>query len=268
MTGKQLVFAGGAPRSGLTLLRAILSAHSQIFCGPDSGILPGLALQWREFSTQLGALHHDHLSLDARTVRENFATAIWNLLAEAPAAANKTIIVEKTPLNILAFLDLAALFPEAKFIHVVRDGRDVAASLLQRDWRDPQSGAPFPHVTDAASAAAYWNGIVAIGRQIEKHMDSPDRLHILSYEALTRDPKKTLRNLFLFLDAPLEDQAFRFYENDIALVGIEAESRDRLKQPLSPDRIGRWRRDFSSEQRKAVTDNASTMLQAFRYTRR
>lgn len=265
MTGKRLVFAGGAPRSGLTLLRAILSAHPHIFCGPDSGILPGLALQWREFATQLGALHESDFALAPDAVKKNFSKAIWTLLAEAPAASRKRLVVEKTPLNLLAFNDLAHLFPDAKFIHVVRDGRDVVASLLQRNWRDPQTGAPFAHVTDASAAAAYWSGLVSIGRQAEQAFHNPDQFYVLHYENLAKNPTQALTALFEFLDEPFDSQVANFYENDIQLVGIECESRSRLAKPINDDRVGRWRVNLSPAQIDIVNKSAGGMLGAFNY---
>ncbi len=265
MTGKGLVFAGGAPRSGLTLLRAILSAHPHVFCGPDSGILPGLPMQWREFSGRLGDLHEKHFALQPGSIRKNFSNAIWKLLAEAPAAWEKRLVVEKTPLNLLAFKDLAILFPAAKFIHVVRDGRDVVASLLQRDWRDPQTGAPFAHVTDAAAAAHYWSGLAGIGRQAEQTIDNPQRFHVLPYERLADKPAQTLHALFEFLEEPFDDRVNKFYDNEIPLVGIECESRPRLAKPISDDRVGRWRNDLSSAQRDLVNNIGGDMLRAFGY---
>ncbi len=266
MTGKRLIFAGGVPRSGLTLLRAILSAHPQVFCGPDSGILPSLALQWRQIADQLGELHERHFALPPDEVRKNFSKAIYTLLAGAPAAAQKSLVVEKTPLNVLAFADLAVLFPEAKFIHVVRDGRDVAASLLQRDWRDPQSGAPFAHVSDAGAAAAYWNGLTHLARQAENKINDSQRFLVLHYEHLVRNPAAALPTLFEFLETPFDDQVARFYENEITLAGIECESRARLSKPLSDDRVGRWRKDLSTAQGDHVVQRAGEMLRAFNYT--
>ena len=267
MTGRSLVFAGGAPRSGLTLLRAILNAHPQIFCGPDSGVLPGLSIQWRDIAAQLGDLHEDHFSISRQDVRDNFARAISSVLDQSPAALGKDVIVEKTPLNVLTFEDLAALFPKAKFIHVVRDGRDVAASLLGRDWRNPHTGAPFPHVTDAGAAADYWNGLAALGQKARETINDPKRFLTLRYEDLAARPKRTIKALFEFLRTPFEPAALRFYENEMALVGVERDSAARLRQPISNGSVGRWRNDLTPAQRDLVEGRAGAMLRALNYMR-
>ena len=55
--GQGLVFAGGCPRSGLTLLRRLLEPHRHAHCGPDTGLPPSIAMQWQNFARELGPLH-------------------------------------------------------------------------------------------------------------------------------------------------------------------------------------------------------------------
>ena len=263
--GSGLIFAGGAPRSGLTLLRCVLNAHPEIFCGPDSGVMPSLALQWGHIASNLGELHEKHFALGHSDVKHIFARAIWRLLADAATQRGQPVVVEKSPLNIVAFETLAAILPKAKFIHVVRDGRDVVASLLERNWRDPQTGAPFPHVTDPSAAAAYWGGLTELGWRAARAIDDPKRLFILEYETFVKSPDATLHKLFDFMEVGDADIATRFHRNSIALLDLELESQTELRQPISDRRVGRWRRDLTAPQCDAVKANASAMLKAFHY---
>ena len=263
--GSGLIFAGGAPRSGLTLLRCVLNAHPEIFCGPDSGVMPSLALQWGHIATNLGELHEKHFALDREDVKEIFARAIWRLLAETASHRRQPVTVEKSPLNIVAFETIAALMPKAKFIHVVRDGRDVVASLLERNWRDPQTGAPFPHVTDPSAAAAYWGGLTELGWRAARAIDDPRRFFVLEYEALAKSPDATMKKLFDFIEVGDADVVTNFHRNSIPLLDLELESEAELRQPIGDRRVGRWRRDLTAPQCDAVKANASAMLKAFRY---
>ena len=68
------VFLGGCPRSGLTLLRALLSTHPGIYCGSDTVLAPPIVMQWKSFSTSLGQLHSTDFALDSEAVRQNMAT--------------------------------------------------------------------------------------------------------------------------------------------------------------------------------------------------
>jgi len=260
MAGDGLIFAGGAPRSGLTLLRAIIAGHSRLHCGPDCGILPGMALQWRNISTTLGDLHRDYFNLPPEKIRQNFATAIARIVENPLAASGKHRALEKTALNVLAFQDLAVLFPSAKFIHVLRDGRDVAASLLARQWRDPASGALFPHVTDPGAAAAYWRGLTQIGLQAEQHINDPSRFMSLRYEALVTEPEATAKRLLAFLDEPFEQGVLDIHKRKLSLTGLETESAAALAKPINTDQVGRWRRDLTKAQLDRVTKEAAPLL--------
>lgn len=264
-TGERLVFAGGAPRSGLTLLRALVNAHPRIFSGPDHGTLPGLPLQWRDFAANLGELHAQAFGLSAQTVRENFAQVLSALIDQSPAAKASDLVVEKSAMNVLIFEDLAALFPDAKFIHVIRDGRDVAASLLARNWTDPRSGAPLPHVADAAAAARYWNGLASLGLKAQQTIGDDKRFYVLRYEGLVTRPKRTLRELFAFLGVPFDAAVFDFHKQDTPLIGTERDSAALLRQPITGARVGRWRKALSEPQRQSVETLCAPMLKAFRY---
>lgn len=260
-----LVFAGGVPRSGLTLLRAIMDAHPDIFCGPDSGVVPGLAMQWGNFSTELGDLHQQDFDLAPSAVRDNFAETIARILTKPLSMGKARLVIEKNPLNILAFKELAELFPSAKFIHVARDGRDVVASLLERSWRDPATGAPYAHVNDAGAAAEYWSGLCQIGLQAEAALNDESRFFTLPYELLVEEPALTLETLCDFLNVPFTPDILKFYERPIRLVGIEQDSRERLRQPITPDRIGRWRSALTQAQQHSVEEKAAGALSLLGY---
>lgn len=265
LTGDDLVFAGGAPRSGLTLLRALMSAHPDVFCGPDSGLTPSLPMQWRDFSRTLGDMHSREFGVTPNDAKMNFARAMTRLLREAPNAAQKKLTVEKSPLNILAFTDLAEIFPAARFIHVVRDGRDVAASYLERDWKNPQTGEKFDHVRTPLAAAQYWRGLVEIGMRAQSAINDPARLITLRYEDVIREPAATLRALCRFLGLAPCPAMQRFHQRPVELVGLERESADRLARPLGPDRIGRWRYKFSGADIAAIETAQAPYLAALGY---
>lgn len=265
ITGENLIFAGGAPRSGLTLLRALADGHPNIFCGPDSGLLPSLPMQWRTIAFNLGELHRKDFDIDPAATQNNFAAAIARLLTKPLQQFGKKRLLEKNPLNILAFQELAALFPRAKFVHVVRDGRDVAASLLARDWRDPQTGARFAHTSEAGAAARYWRGLVEIGRAAERAVGDPSRFFVLRYERLVEGPEDALRALFEFVEEPFDAGVLDFHRRPIRLYGIERDSGPLLQQPLSGARVGRWRTELTKSQVDEVESVASDTLRSLRY---
>ena len=107
--GQRLVFAGGCPRSGLTLLRRLVEPHSRIHCGPDTGLPPAIAMQWQAFASQLGDLHARDFDLQAEDMRHAMAELLTGLFEVPLAADPRRVLIEKTSLNIAAFEQLGRL---------------------------------------------------------------------------------------------------------------------------------------------------------------
>jgi protein-tyrosine sulfotransferase len=228
------VFLGGCPRSGLTLLRALLSTHPGIYCGSDTVLAPPIVMQWKSFSTSLGQLHSTDFALDSEAVRQNMAQLLIGVLGPGDSVQ----IVDKSPLNVVVFADLARLLPQAKFVHVVRDGRDVAASLLERDWRHPQTGQAFDHVRDPLAALTYWARLAGAGVRAEAEI-GPQRCLRVRYEDLVQRPKRTLKALFAFMELEMPRDVFEFHRRSLDLVGTERDSEALLSKPLTRNRVGR-----------------------------
>lgn len=234
--GAGFVFLGGCPRSGLTLMRRLLAGHSRIHCGPDTGLPVAIAMQWENFTTQLGDLHRRDFGLEAEQVRANMAELLTGLIGEPIQGLPRHLLVEKTSLNILAFERLGRLLPQARFVHIVRDGRDVAASLLQRDWRGPD-GQRFAHVSDPRGALKYWCDLTGIGLQAEAALGQ-GRLLRLRYEDVVKKPKRSMTALLRFLGLEYETATLNYAGRPIELVGVERDSLPLLDAPLTTARIG------------------------------
>lgn len=227
--GEGIAFVGGAPRSGLTVLRRHLVAHPDIVCGPDTGMAPAIAAQAANFRANLASLHKKDFALDEDEVQQLFGRLIARLLSADRSA--ERVLIEKTSLNVVVFERLAAMLPRAKFIHVVRDGRDVVSSLLARDWRDPATGAKYPHVASAEAAARYWAGLVELGFRAEMALAPTGRIIRIRYEDLIARPAATLANAFNFLD--LDPARIGTPPEDMPLGALEKESLPQLFAPLT-----------------------------------
>ena len=262
-TGAGIVFAGGCPRSGLTLLRKMVAPHPQILAGPDTGIAPSVAFQWKNFAETLGGLHRDHFDLSPGMVAETMGRFLAGALR---AESEARIIVEKTSLNVAAFEALADMLPGAKFIHVVRDGRDVVASLLERDWRDPATGAAFAHVTDPAAAIDYWASLIAAGIAAERKLAGAGRMLRLRYEDLAGRPRATLAAVCKFIGAawPIEGAIPPALENS-DYRGMERDSLPMLLGPVTPTQIGRYKKMLSPATQDLITARAGPALTALGY---
>jgi len=121
----------------------------------------------------------------------------------------KTLVI-KTVKNSLSIPFIKKLFPNSRFVHVIRDGRDVASSLARGNegkvwmhtkplgWKEIQK-----EITGPERGAWIWKTIINIIKKDTKKIPSKDYYEI-KYENFVNNPEKTMRSLFLSLDLPFE----------------------------------------------------------------
>ncbi len=210
---KQVFFVGGAAKSGTTWLQFLLNAHPEISCTGEghfaNKLLPGLARTLRSHNSTLESkshsIFHDLNQQPLLTNRHTLylATAAICLLLCPPANVEATRIVgDKTPDNVRHFALLATMFPQAKFIHIVRDARDCAVSA----WYHNQRVSPEPfskhfpsfHEFTGAFAKA-WVHSVGLGAKFAA--EQPERCLTIRYEDLSRNPLALFAEICRFLGA-------------------------------------------------------------------
>lgn len=235
------IFVGGVPRSGTTLVRVVLDSHSRIACGPELRATPHVCelcdMIERRIDPALAAAY----GYTPDTVTASFARLMASLLRPGLQASGKARIAEKTPANGRWFGKLRQLFPDCHQVHVVRDGRDVVASLLGQDWRDGRTGQLFDYVQDARAAARLWATQIADARRAREEAGADGRFHELRYEDVVQDPRGTLQRLFDFLGEPWEERVLDFHRNARARDGQNETSAPQVSRPLYRESIGRWR---------------------------
>jgi sulfotransferase family protein len=227
------VFIVGCPRSGTTLLRHMVDAHPQIAITPEAHWIP----LWFEEGTGLTSggmitpeliarlLDHPKFALFRLDREEVIAlagdghsmsyaalvTAIHDLYGKI---RSKAIVGNKTPDSARRMQTLHALWPEARFVHLIRDGRDVALSLMAwpRVTQKRPGTLPTWEEDPVSTAALWWELNVRRGRQDGKLLAS-GLYYELRYESLIANPGEECANLCAFLGLPYDDAMLRFYEN-------------------------------------------------------
>lgn len=228
--GKELVVIIGAGRSGTTWLHLMLGSHPRIATGQESQVfaryLAPLMSTWEAelaWPDDEGVRQHgisSYLTEDAFIgLLRHFALEVFgSVLAEKPSA---THLLEKSPNSSFHVELIHRCLPEVRFIHVLRDGRDVAASMLGARSGWGRSWAPS-HVEQAASE---WRHSVEAAR---KGADLTPNYTEIRYEDMLENGVDELVRLFDFVGLPVStDEASSIYE---------AFSFDRLKS-------GRYQRD-------------------------
>lgn len=145
---------------------------------------------------------------------------------------------DKTPHYLSDWPILLELFPDAKFIFIARDGRDVTLSLLKKPWGP----------STVIGCAFYW---ARLNREKPRLKDriSDTQLMFLSYENLLTDAEKRVRELYRFLAEPLDE-----------------ESLEKLIGPTKHDNAGKWRSVMTSKQIRQFEAVAGDELMALGYS--
>lgn len=161
----------------------------------------------------------------------------------------KNRFLEKTPSNLLYMPELLAVFPEARFVHMVRDGRDVAASILANDFWPINPGRLMETTNNLPktirNSAIFWREFLSYGRDVGRQLP-PGTYMEVRLEDLVADPERTL--------------------DEIAEhVGVQPEPR--LSRLVDPERahVGRWRQAFSEEDLQVFESEAGDLLMEFGY---
>jgi hypothetical protein len=136
----------------------------------------------------------------------SYAAAVRCVHGLHAAKSGKKRYADKTPLNTIMIEPLAETFPEGRFVHIIRDGRDVALSLMDRRFSEG-------HIVEAAR---YWRRRVRSGREAGRKI-GPTRYREVRYEAFLEDPQRTVRDLCDFIDLPFEPAMMRYYERETVL---------------------------------------------------
>jgi hypothetical protein len=161
---------------------------------------------------------------------------------------------ETTPGHLLYMEEIARALPDALFVHVIRDGRDVAASMAKQGWVRPL---PWDSERPALGAAAYWSWLV--GRGLEAAPALGDRYHEVRYEDLVESPRPTLAALGEFIEHRLD-------LDEIQRVGIGSVAKPNSSfGSTSAGFIGRWRTELSPRDSAAVDSMLRGDLQRLGY---
>ncbi len=174
-----------------------------------------------------------------------------------PAAVAKTRFADKTPRNVLHIDLLAGAFPDARFVHLVRDGRDVVPSMLGLAYFPDR----FPE------AVLYWADRVRQGRQAGRRL-GPERYIEVRYEDLVADAPAVLAGLCEFLDLSDDPAMLRYHEraDEVVAAVKETAHHQGLWQPPTAGRRS-WRASMSRRDVARFEALAGSALDDFGYER-
>jgi hypothetical protein len=272
----QPVFVVGCPRSGTTMLAALLGAHSRLACGPETEFFTDLpvahrykrlcrAANWpHEAANYLFSRIHERPIPDDYGItraeiitflkrRERSLPAILESLTETYMhRQGKQRWIEKTPTHLIRTHQIRRCYPEAPIIRILRDPRDTALSLFNVPW--------FPF--SFAAAVLHWR---YFDEESARFFETDRNATTVRFEDLVSDPEGELRKLCRFIGEEFEPGMIDTSRSVKHVNPTDFTWLQKAGQPPDPNRIAVWRRESTSEQQHQAEAFVGNRLRAYGY---
>lgn len=254
------IIIGGCPRSGTTLARALIGSHPDIASAEQEYNI----LMWIDKAEILERV----LSFTTEEIKSLYSNAkdhiqlAENILSLYMKKNEKNKIALKHPYHILIIDDLFHYFPNMKFIHLIRDGRDTVSSLRTHPKRKKVNGKIIPVKTNNPFDWCIRRWVVALnlGKKWRKNKNYIE----IKYEDIVNKPVVELKKIFNFLKLTMipKKELLNFYKHqkeDKHLQNIE------VGQPIYKKTTGRWKKDMTDEEKILFKEMAGEYLIEYGY---
>lgn len=247
----RMIFLVGARRSGTNWLHRVVGTHPEVALVPSETYLFSRGIkQLRE------RLHHGVLGSpgtgfiymdpsEMTSVLRQLCDRIFLPFLEASSGSSR--VAERTPEHVTCLDVIGEIYPDASVVHVVRDGRDVARSLMAQSWESAPGS--------IEDAAAEWRHAVEAGEAAGRDLAHYRTIH---YEHMLAEPRKYVMDLYAWLGLDASDAVV-----DSALMESEVRFNE---DPGSPDvAAGKWRESFTVDDLEAFMSVAGDTLSRLGY---
>lgn len=282
------VFVVGNPRSGTTLLRLLIGSHPNICIAPECGFALWLEKDYSDWSRQnleepqsvtkfvkdlcecrkfdTWMLPREQISamiLDRKptTYSELVAAVYEAYLAHVKPEA--TCWGDKNNFHVQHIMQLNSLFPQSKFVHIVRDVRDVACSY--RELKSLKSDSPYrPNLPFSVDEICHqWKtNVEAVLDDFEK-IDGCRAMNI-RYEDIVTDPVASCLSICKFLGQDYSSEMLEFYQRDLE-PHQTMDWKQKTTMPVSTISLERFRRDLTLEDVSLANQKCADLLSRFGY---
>jgi len=255
-----IFFILGCPRSGTTLLQQALNRHSQIVIPPETDFF-FLGRTRRSQGKSIQKINMDlgiRIPIPGKLIRDD---EDWSRLyldiadnyVSSVLGRSATFFGDKTPHHLLRIRAIKRLFPDAHYIVIYRDGRDVALSLRNVPWEQPNLYTCF----------ALWLRCYRIQAWLQLH--SPRHLLCVKYEDFVASPAVVLSEITRFLGISYEEAMAMSFGNREGILPREYGWKANALKPISKARVGVWRAELSERQKVDLVRLGGTALRALGY---
>jgi Sulfotransferase family len=272
------LFVVGCGRSGTTMLRLMLDSHPDLAIPGEGHFIPynykirnrfmtPEGLDAERLARRITATTHwqrwgvpeaNALERVRALQRPDFADVIEALYMSYADTGNKVRWGDKTPIYVRQIPLLARLWPDARFVHVIRDGHDVALSYLSVPWGP----------TTIWEAARKWTKDVSAGRRAGHDLAAGKYLEV-RYEDLVSDPGAELRKICALADLPFTTEMLEYHSDAGSRLQVQPNTTEFHQSATKPPTRGlrNWRTQMSRAQIEAFEALAGDTLEQLGYER-
>lgn len=255
-------FIVGSGRSGTTLLRRILQASPEVHIPPETFVLAdviehfrrGANRPWRDVVYMTLALFEYYPEFEKFGIQ---LRRLANQLLECPREKRSLAFIldkiyryhgeqmgetfrkwgDKTPINAFCLEQILGVFPDAKFIHMLRDGADVVHSYVKAGLQ--------PSIE--AAAKRWQRSVRAVEGFARRH---PAICHEVRYEQLVTDPERVVRSVCRFLGIAFDPRMINRLDHIDSMPDVKQYRHlVNVLHPIAPDSIGKGRKALTVEEK-------------------
>lgn len=272
-----LFFIIGSGRCGSTLLRSLLISDESIHIPPESSALPTIVkkyaryqgLDWKDLVsvccgefTSNPAFEYWHLDLQNTCIRlqklkkedrslQKIITSIYEE-HKYKFKPNAQIIGDKTTFNTLRLDWIHKVYPNAKFINLIRDGRDVLSSYLRSGLEN-----------NVQLITWKWNQSLIRAQSFKKKNKNKNTYLEIKYEDLVSFPQHTCDNISDFLG--INSINIKLHNTNLPSDDLILKHHENVNHPISDSSIGKWKNELSDKNKLYAEKHMKKNLKKYGY---
>ena len=266
------IFVMGAPRSGTTLLRLLLTTHSDICIPPESLFFVALEPKYGNVNVQVEDFLNDIYSeqfpkfcewkVDRKLLSNNlksyqelsYALAVETIYQTYRQQFNPEASIwgDKNPCHIHHVDKIWRHFPESKIILIIRDFRACYSSMKNIVAKEQGAKEVWTGPRTLEGMARQWNQVINL---VDKYHRKNEQFYLVYYEDLVREPIAQLTKICKWLGVEFQESMLSFYQRNVEL-GLVLPSQIVLNpntfKPINGERIDAWKGELSLADVEAV----------------
>lgn len=247
------VFIGGVERSGTTLLGSLLGTQKGCVTTPES-----------QFKTNLLFTEDFDKTVVIKSIKKDFRFKIWDIHLDnidhiiqknAESLMNDLIMkynkrnlnkedpsiwVDHTPNNFKYAKELLKVYPNAKFVQIIRDPRATISSILKTDWG----------IVDVLAGINFWKYRMLDIILIKEHLINKNAYYEIKYEDLILNPKIELKNICSFLN--IEFNPTLVHNRGFILPAYTKKQHSNVNKKLVKNNINKWKNRLTKKEIKYI----------------